>query len=578
MAELVALPAFAISVIALATEGLKIADHLFTFVDRWNIASSELKALADDVNFTSNTLSRLGTCLETHPEPRGVHSSWVSDTRSHIEACSTVFQEVQALLDSFQKDAEDVVPVPLGKRDRLKVALSHNKISRLQKKLQALQAKVTFGLEVFRFSEEELRREQKVKDDFRKQRIGRLNLEMKKIELRKLYIEMEEHVSDADDVVTRALIPSRNGIAHGLPIVDGRNRQLLDAYQPNDMDSEEDTLANPTRLSPELVSIIQEPTVSGGVPHEDLMTGVPGPYVEDIDSDSSATTNDALSGTDSILLEEIPESLHDRQPHAEVNNANSIQDQLNQIANMVRVLAKRDVNPTEDGTVPTDSMQEDRSVHPSRDQEAARHQDPDAASFNLQNALILYEDRRIATLPFEEAIQTVSTSTEGLIAQPPGDIVTRHDALHSNGASVDPLSIVVDDSMHGAVSTSLRNSDGQRQDEDNAHADDGPQTLVPNRSGPTSVDVANQGTVMTGPGTTNGAILQSDSSNARSDTPERFSTRSFTRHRRPHAGGSSYGQGNSEDEAWSSVSRPQAKSGPFRRMLRSIFTTKNRAL
>jgi hypothetical protein len=59
MAEAVAVGGFAVSIIGLAAEGIKIAETITAFVDKIRNAPEEVRMLARDVKSTSNTLQEV---------------------------------------------------------------------------------------------------------------------------------------------------------------------------------------------------------------------------------------------------------------------------------------------------------------------------------------------------------------------------------------------------------------------------------------------------------------------------------------------------------------------------------------
>jgi hypothetical protein len=149
MAELAG---FVVTVVALATEGLKIAESLATFSDRIATAPKELKALAEDVAFVSRTLEDLGRSVENCQQAPSIKGDWYKDTGDRASDCKAIFDEIQSVLDGFTGSSSDHKEPFLGKRGRLRFSISQGKIGRLQRELNALQVKFTFRLAVYRFA------------------------------------------------------------------------------------------------------------------------------------------------------------------------------------------------------------------------------------------------------------------------------------------------------------------------------------------------------------------------------------------------------------------------------------------
>ena len=147
MAEIVAVGGFVISAISLAAEGIKLTESITSFVDKIRIAPSEVRALAEDVRATSSTLEELAADLDTDREAK-VSESWFSDTKSHMNGCRKVFNEIREWLKISCGDAADMVDSAYGKRDRVKLAFSMDKISRLRGDVDRVKRDFTFKLTI----------------------------------------------------------------------------------------------------------------------------------------------------------------------------------------------------------------------------------------------------------------------------------------------------------------------------------------------------------------------------------------------------------------------------------------------
>ncbi|ETN37106.1 uncharacterized protein HMPREF1541_08096 [Cyphellophora europaea CBS 101466] len=196
MAEFIALPSFVVAVVALAAEGLKIAEGLAAFADRVATAKDELVALAGDVKFICRTLDDLAHSLKVHQHPRYIKIDWFQDTLQHADECRTVFKQVDHLLTSFTTKPSPSGQDALGKRSQIRFAFSESQVARLQRSLNGLQVKFTLRLAVFRFTVDAADRQAQAKRDHRDRHLAQLRRDQAMLELRIAHINLKDIYSE----------------------------------------------------------------------------------------------------------------------------------------------------------------------------------------------------------------------------------------------------------------------------------------------------------------------------------------------------------------------------------------------
>ena len=204
MAEVLAIGGVAVSALALATEGLKIADDLKRFVDRFNEAPEEITSLSEDVRITSKTLEELGCSLETAQASQIVNGAWHADTQIHITDCMSTFEDIKGMLSQYRCDEDSLQKATFSTRQKLKLTWNHSKITRSRSKIQHLQTRFVFRLAVFRFSSDAVDRCRKDRERKKAKVVSQLQYERALVDLK---IALEQ--MDDEDIVDKILEDGR---------------------------------------------------------------------------------------------------------------------------------------------------------------------------------------------------------------------------------------------------------------------------------------------------------------------------------------------------------------------------------
>jgi hypothetical protein len=199
MAEVVAIGDFAASALAAATEGVKIADDLKIYVDRFNEAPEELNSLSNDVRFASKTLEELGNSQKSLRSSQVVKEEWYADTQSLVSDCTSVFEEIKSLLSQYQSNESDTERSGLSKRQKPRFIWGHGRIARFRTRIQHLQNNFSFRLAVFQFSSNAIDRQVKDKERGHAKVLNQLQHEQALLGLRIAYVKMNDEDSAKDD-------------------------------------------------------------------------------------------------------------------------------------------------------------------------------------------------------------------------------------------------------------------------------------------------------------------------------------------------------------------------------------------
>jgi hypothetical protein len=189
MAEAVAIGGFAVSIIGLAAEGIKIAETITAFVDKIRNAPEEVMMLARDVKSTSNTLQEVGDTLKFESVGKLASADWYQDTKEHIATCAKVFDEVQQWLRKSRAANAGADGINFGKRDRLKWALNPGRMSRLRASLERLKADFMFKLAVLGHIRAKINQENARQQQAMSRKLGDLEFERQCLSLKIAYIK-----------------------------------------------------------------------------------------------------------------------------------------------------------------------------------------------------------------------------------------------------------------------------------------------------------------------------------------------------------------------------------------------------
>jgi hypothetical protein len=205
MAEAVAVGGFAVSIIGLAAEGIKIAETITAFVDKIRNAPEEVMMLARDVKSTSNTLQEVGDTLKFESVGKLASADWYQDTMEHIATCAKVFDEVQQWLRKSRAANAGADGISFSKRDRLKWALNPGRMSRLRASLERLKADFMFKLAVLAHIRAKIDQENVRQRQAMSRELGDLEFERQCLSLKIAYIKkvgIEEKGGTLADIAT----------------------------------------------------------------------------------------------------------------------------------------------------------------------------------------------------------------------------------------------------------------------------------------------------------------------------------------------------------------------------------------
>ena len=167
MAEAVVWGGFVVSIIGLVAEGIKITETINSFADKVRTSSNQLKALAEEIRDTCDTLHRLDEGLKAEKAQLGPQSllsdEWFNDTDRRLVACQRKFREIREWLQTTTPEGVANLEVAVRKPERLKLVFSGSidKVTRFKTEITGLKRDLNFLVSAMTFTRQRVEAQQR---------------------------------------------------------------------------------------------------------------------------------------------------------------------------------------------------------------------------------------------------------------------------------------------------------------------------------------------------------------------------------------------------------------------------------